>query len=547
MSEYSIFPKALDGYAQLPLAVDKRSPINAESVNRLRSAIVNIEKTLGAGVIDSELYGQFVDLRNRLNSIEGFSNSVANELYELTERLEFQSDFEALYQELKDTLIQMFEELDLNEILEIPDETLTSLYLKDPKIELAENPLVIKKDSVSGAFDISGDHLNLGIEGATYAWFFPEVPLSSSLVLKSEPTPLALGEADEEDLEMAISFSSYLNLEEGLGDSPFSIYRLHADSFEVPGGLSESVDSVHLAFGMNRGKPDAEGPKRFSVQMGVYDAIAPGMDGGSIAIEAGGCASGNDGGNIRLRAGKIGQGWGSSVDLKPAGEGLEIRGGDPDEDPSYAVPPRLWFTNHTSSEGGRVYLDAGRAEDFGGFLSLHAGEGRLTGGNIHIQSGRAEKDTGSIVIETGAFLGTGYYEDRERGSIALFAKDITLDPDEKVIVKKSLDARTAKTKLGAIFGNVRTIMASDFVEDDDHTIVCSAVPNISLGLPIEAEVGRILYVKNLSSTGSVDINDTENFNGIDNTTSTLTLPGQGDYAQLQKASANKWIVLATSV
>lgn len=47
MSDYSIFPKALDGYAQLPLFVDNITPVNAEGLNRIRSAIVNIEATLG--------------------------------------------------------------------------------------------------------------------------------------------------------------------------------------------------------------------------------------------------------------------------------------------------------------------------------------------------------------------------------------------------------------------------------------------------------------------------------------------------------------------
>ena len=47
MSDTSIYPKAIDGYAQLPLATNKITPVNAESVNRLRSAIINIETTLG--------------------------------------------------------------------------------------------------------------------------------------------------------------------------------------------------------------------------------------------------------------------------------------------------------------------------------------------------------------------------------------------------------------------------------------------------------------------------------------------------------------------
>lgn len=43
----SIYPDAIDGYAQLPLVIDTVTQINADTVNRLRSAIVNIENELG--------------------------------------------------------------------------------------------------------------------------------------------------------------------------------------------------------------------------------------------------------------------------------------------------------------------------------------------------------------------------------------------------------------------------------------------------------------------------------------------------------------------
>tara|TARA_R110002110_G_scaffold73725_1_gene195457 strand:+ start:894 stop:1076 length:183 start_codon:yes stop_codon:yes gene_type:complete len=39
MADYSIYPNAIDGYAQLPLAIDDITPVNAFSVNTLRSAI----------------------------------------------------------------------------------------------------------------------------------------------------------------------------------------------------------------------------------------------------------------------------------------------------------------------------------------------------------------------------------------------------------------------------------------------------------------------------------------------------------------------------
>lgn len=65
MSDYSIFPKAIDGYAQLPLSVDRVTPVSAEGMNRLRSAIINIENALGALP-----QAEFEDVAERLDAID---------------------------------------------------------------------------------------------------------------------------------------------------------------------------------------------------------------------------------------------------------------------------------------------------------------------------------------------------------------------------------------------------------------------------------------------------------------------------------------------
>tara|TARA_B100000131_G_scaffold297792_1_gene316865 strand:- start:712 stop:1311 length:600 start_codon:yes stop_codon:yes gene_type:complete len=70
MSDYSIYPKAIDGYAQMPLAIDKLTPIKAESVNRLRSSIVNVETTLGIAPHISDFDEVFIDVNQRLDDIE---------------------------------------------------------------------------------------------------------------------------------------------------------------------------------------------------------------------------------------------------------------------------------------------------------------------------------------------------------------------------------------------------------------------------------------------------------------------------------------------
>ena len=70
MSDYSIYPKAIDGYAQIPLAVDKLSPVSAEGVNRLRSGIINIEKAIGIAPHYSSSFGEFSTLTERFDNLE---------------------------------------------------------------------------------------------------------------------------------------------------------------------------------------------------------------------------------------------------------------------------------------------------------------------------------------------------------------------------------------------------------------------------------------------------------------------------------------------
>lgn len=70
MSDYSIYPKAIDGYAQMPLAIDKLTPVKAESVNRLRSSILNVETTLGVAPHISDFEEVFIDVNERLDDIE---------------------------------------------------------------------------------------------------------------------------------------------------------------------------------------------------------------------------------------------------------------------------------------------------------------------------------------------------------------------------------------------------------------------------------------------------------------------------------------------
>lgn len=61
----SIYPNAIDGYAQIPLIIDTVTQINADAINRLRSAIINIETELGT--IPS---GTYTTISDRFNQID---------------------------------------------------------------------------------------------------------------------------------------------------------------------------------------------------------------------------------------------------------------------------------------------------------------------------------------------------------------------------------------------------------------------------------------------------------------------------------------------
>lgn len=70
MSNTSLYPNAIDGFSQLPLVRDKITQINADGINRLRSAIINIETTLGTIPNESDIYGDFSSLSDRLAAMD---------------------------------------------------------------------------------------------------------------------------------------------------------------------------------------------------------------------------------------------------------------------------------------------------------------------------------------------------------------------------------------------------------------------------------------------------------------------------------------------
>lgn len=72
MADFSVYPNAIDGYAQLPLVVDTVTRVDAVTVNRLRDAIVKIEAELGI-LPSSEAYAT---VRERLDELESILASL---------------------------------------------------------------------------------------------------------------------------------------------------------------------------------------------------------------------------------------------------------------------------------------------------------------------------------------------------------------------------------------------------------------------------------------------------------------------------------------
>ena len=65
MADFSVYPDAIDGYSQLPLVVDLQTRVDAVTINRLRSAIINVENELG--ITPS---GEFETVRARLDALD---------------------------------------------------------------------------------------------------------------------------------------------------------------------------------------------------------------------------------------------------------------------------------------------------------------------------------------------------------------------------------------------------------------------------------------------------------------------------------------------
>jgi hypothetical protein len=80
----SIYPIAIDGFQQIPLFVDGMSLITADGINRYRSAIINLESTLGIAPHISDKYQGFSNVSERLSFIDGVISSLDKRVDEIS-------------------------------------------------------------------------------------------------------------------------------------------------------------------------------------------------------------------------------------------------------------------------------------------------------------------------------------------------------------------------------------------------------------------------------------------------------------------------------
>ena len=350
MSDYSIYPKAIDGYAQIPLAVDKRSPINAESVNRLRSGIINIEKAIGIAPEFSEEFGSFPDFASRVDNLEGQLAA---------------------------------------------DTSLTGLYQRDNILQLDEEPLILSTPDGShlgfGSSDenfiiASSTGLELEAKGVIPGPINPEYPPiwpRSVVINKSEMVPLFLDGSPEPG-----HVSSYLSLGGEVSKSDLAILKLDPpDSFSNEGG------QIAIIAGLNSALDDSVGPVSLSLE--CFETLMPGPGGADINIRAGSSLYESDGaGGVRIASGRHPLKDGSSVDIEgPDGHDYGGRvtlnaGGLSSGDASGG---RVDCNGSEGLSGGDIGITGGHGQDEGGHLDLRAGNAEQ-GGGISISAGHSNSN-----------------------------------------------------------------------------------------------------------------------------------------------------------
>jgi len=369
MSDYSIYPKAIDGFAQIPLAVDRQSPVNAEGVNRLRSGIINIENTLGVAPHISGRFGDFDNVGDRISNLEG-------------------------------------EHTDLADIVaDLVDPTLDMVYHFGQSILMDNGPI----DLTGNDYFAFNDEFGVPIGS---------IDAGSSLRVLSSGTDLVLNAGGESN--DVILRPGTLGLDEDFGVSvPGTIRVESSEAFTLGGpnplrgymafggGLLDSraviVDDTGeenfvLAVGLGAMADPTVAP--YGLELTVLGHSAPNTPGKGISLLASPGTGLEPGGPVSIRSGEGFDGMTSSQ-----GSFVTLEGGSKDfggrvffESGGIGASSAGSFAHlsgATSTEGGGAFVSAGsRNFDHGASLSL-AGGGAPKGGEASLVGGSATPGSGS--------------------------------------------------------------------------------------------------------------------------------------------------------
>ena len=318
MSDYSIYPRAIDGYAQIPLAVDKKSPINAESVNRLRSGIINIEKAIGIAPGFSTKFGEFPDLAGRISGVEDQLLNYAETLSDYAETIDDEISFRVSSLDIA----EYFDEL-----------SLTELYLKEREINLSVGPIILSGESFldlraneDSSLKLSAYDNSHTIHSDNCDIFFSSHGLAPSTHPLISEWPRTVNLRASEASLMGVpgnysDFRSYLSFGDSLGESELSIVKIESDSggnhVAVVAGIGSSLDPTIRPVGLEILTSESEmpGEEGAGIRLSSANTSMPGVEGGKIYLDSGNTtdwkgvtatfegATPSNGGGIKLRAG----------------------------------------------------------------------------------------------------------------------------------------------------------------------------------------------------------------------------------------------------
>ena len=346
MSDYSIYPKAIDGYAQIPLAVDKLSPVSAEGVNRLRSGIINIERAIGIAPHYSSNFGEFSTLTERLDSLEfqvlSVDENISNEIYE------------------------SLESFDLKDLLTSSEKVI----IRGAGIELKS----------TGTFPIPEP-----IDGVLF-----ELP--KSLVVMNSDIAAIPGAPPGEGFSTFMTFGGELDSADLAIVGSQEPRRAKSISFVTGTGGLFNPEAIPVDFSITAQTSSNEDYTGANISISSGDTTLETQSGGRLNLSAGSCQGFSEGGYISIDGGDSS---GSGSVYVSAGRSLD----------SGAMGASITLDSSISEigMGGGLYLQAassyGTPAGEGGSVRLAAGSGDR-GGNLLLVSGRSDGGSAANVYIT---------------------------------------------------------------------------------------------------------------------------------------------------